>query len=70
MTDHNPETLSGRYHTEATLADKLQLHPSTITRMRRKGLIPYYQIGRQIRFSPEDVEKCLEEMRKVSPTGE
>ena len=41
------------------LADFLQVSPTTIRRKMQRGEIPYFRIGKQIRFLPGEVLQRL-----------
>ena len=49
-----------RFHTVKTLADMLCVKPRIVYRMVKAGQITGHRIGRQWRFSPENVESFLE----------
>ena len=50
--------------TPKQVAKLLSCTPSTIYSWVAGGTIPYYKIGRLIRFKLEDIEGWLEELRK------
>lgn len=41
------------------LADWLSIHPDTVTKFAKEGLIPFIRIGRQLRFDKEAVLEAL-----------
>ena len=45
--------------TPQELADRLRVHPKTLLRLARAGLIPCLRAGRVVRFSAELVEGAL-----------
>lgn len=47
------------------LATRLRVTKATIYRMARRGEIPYYSIGRAMRFRSQDVEDFLRRCRGV-----
>ena len=47
------------------LATRLRVTKATIYRMARRGEIPYYSIGRAMRFRSQDVEEFLRRCRGV-----
>ncbi len=47
------------------LAGRLRVTKATIYRMARRGEIPYYSIGRAMRFRSQDVEEFLKRCRGV-----
>jgi excisionase family DNA binding protein len=42
------------------LAELLQLDPKTVRRHNRRGHIPYFKVGRTIRFDPQQVADWLD----------
>ena len=56
MTDHRKDTT---WLTPQELADRLRVHPKTLLRLARAGLIPCLRAGRVVRFPAELVERAL-----------
>ena len=54
------------FWTAGELAARLRVTPATIYRMARRGELPYYSIGRAMRFRAADVEAFLARCRGVS----
>ncbi len=50
------------------LAARLRVTKATIYRMARRGELPYYAIGRAMRFRLADVEAFLNRCRTTAPT--
>ncbi len=48
------------------LATRLRVTKATIYRMARRGELPYYSIGRAMRFQGQDVDEFLKRCRGVS----
>jgi len=44
---------------EAELAERLSISRVTIWRLRRRGKLPYYRVGRKIRYSEQHVAEFL-----------
>jgi excisionase family DNA binding protein len=44
-------------------AAQLKIGVITLDRLRKAGKIPYIKIGALIRFTPEDIEKCIENLK-------
>jgi excisionase family DNA binding protein len=53
-----PELISRKEAAEA-----LKIGVITLDRLRKAGKIPYVQIGHLIRFTPEDITKCIENLK-------
>jgi putative molybdopterin biosynthesis protein len=53
------------FWTAEELAARLRVTKATIYRMARRGELPYYSIGRAMRFRNVDVEAFLEKCRAV-----
>ena len=47
------------------LATRLRVTKATIYRMARRGELPYYSIGRAMRFRSQDVDEFLKRCRGV-----
>lgn len=54
------------FWTAQELAARLRVNTTTIYRMARRGELPYYSIGRAMRFRAPDVEEFLARCRSVS----
>lgn len=51
--------------TEPEAAAKIGIHPSTLAQLRRKGKVPSWrQIGRKVKYTPEDVERFIASTRR------
>ncbi len=48
-------------HNEA--AKKLQMHPATLHRLRKRGLVPCRKAGRWVRYTEEDLAEYLENVK-------
>lgn len=59
---------SPEFWTAEELATRLRVTKTTIYRMARRGELPYYSIGRAMRFKTEDVEAFLVKCRGVAST--
>ena len=57
------------FSTAKELAARLQLTETTIYRMARRGELPYYTIGRSMRFRQDDVEEFLKRCHSVQSAG-
>ena len=53
------------FTTAKELAELLRVTQTTIYRMARRGELPYYTIGRSMRFRKSDVEEFLKRCRGV-----
>ena len=53
------------FTTAKELAELLRVTQITIYRMARRGELPYYTIGRSMRFRQSDVEEFLKRCRGV-----
>ena len=62
----NPAPVAAEFWTAAELATRLRVNTATIYRMARRGELPYYSIGRAMRFRAPDVEAFLERCRGVA----
>lgn len=46
--------------TESEAAKLIGVHPETLARLRRDGKLPSWrQIGRRVKYTPEDVERAI-----------
>ena len=51
---------STRYLSAQSAAKRLDVHPSTVYKMWRAGVLPSAgRVGRRLRFRVEDVDKCV-----------
>lgn len=48
-------------HNEA--ARKLDMHPATLHRLRKRGLVPCRKAGRWVRYTEEDLAEYLENVK-------
>jgi len=55
---------SKEFYTVIELAKYLNVNPNTIHKMKKRGDLPYYKIGRATRFKIDDAKKYLEKQRK------
>ena len=53
------------FWTASELAERLRVTKATIYRMARRGELPYYSIGRAMRFRHADVEAFLARCRAL-----
>ena len=58
--------IEAEFLTAQELAVRLRVNTATIYRMARRGELPYYSIGRAMRFRAPDVEAFLMRCRGVS----
>jgi excisionase family DNA binding protein len=49
--------------TTTELAEYLQIHPSTLYRMLRKGQIPGFKIGSDYRFNRNEIEQWIADLQ-------
>lgn len=54
------------FWTAPELAARLRVTSATIYRMARRGELPYYSIGRAMRFRTGDVDEFLKRCRGVA----
>ena len=52
---------------EREVAVYLKASPRTIVDWRQRGLIPYFRIGRSIRYSREQIDRALIERHQRNP---
>ncbi len=53
--------------TEAEAADRLRLCTRTLRKERQAGRLRYVLIGRAVRYTVEDLESYVEQLRQVQP---
>lgn len=63
----NPHAKS--YWTKADTAAEFGVTSRTITDWMRKGILPFYRIGRSIRFIPSEVADAVSKLRHVGQTS-
>lgn len=51
--------MNEQYRTEKEIAEFLQISRSTMNRLRMEGGLPYYQVGRSVRFRMDEIEQWL-----------
>lgn len=51
--------------TEAEMCSYLRIRPRQLYTWRKKGLIPYFKIGKALRFRRSDIDAALERMKIV-----
>jgi excisionase family DNA binding protein len=56
-------TQTHEFYTTSELAELLRVTETTIYRMARRGELPYYTIGRSMRFRNGDVDEFLKRCR-------
>jgi excisionase family DNA binding protein len=49
--------------TESDICDYLRIRPRQLYTWRMQGLIPYFKIGKALRFRKVDVDAALEQLR-------
>lgn len=54
-----------KFYTVQQLAELLQVTKMTIYRLIQRGELPYYAIGRLMRFRQSDVEEFLKRQRRA-----
>ena len=52
--------------TESEVCDYLRIRPRQLYTWRMQGLIPYFKIGKAVRFRKSEIDSALEELRFVS----
>ena len=57
-----------KYVTPEKLADTLDLPISSVWRLAREGMVPFYRIGRLIRFDLDEVLESLAVTDKDKPS--
>lgn len=61
---NKPRTAAAaEFYTTQELAELLRVTPTTIYRMAGRGELPFYSIGRSMRFRKADVEEFLQRCR-------
>ena len=50
--------------TKNEVADLLRVSDRTVDRLRKEGFLKCVKLRQCVRFHPDDVQKCLEELRK------
>jgi excisionase family DNA binding protein len=55
----SPSLLLSRPLSKAEAQDILQISESTIGKLLRRGDLPYFRVGRQVRIKPEDLNSYL-----------
>jgi len=55
-------TLADMLTTTATAA-RLNVHPQTVRRLVKSGLLPAFRVGHNLRFDPADISRFLEARR-------
>ena len=64
--DAAPVQVNSPFYTVSDLAKYLQLNPMTIYRLVKAGELPYYAVGRVMRFRRNEIEKFLQGVRVPS----
>jgi excisionase family DNA binding protein len=54
-------------HDEA--AEMLGMHPATLHRLRKRGLVSYRKSGRWVRYTRTDLEEYLESVKQPATKG-
>jgi excisionase family DNA binding protein len=67
LTDGHAVRLDNRLLTAAEVADLFQIPTSTVYELARQGRLPSLRIGRAIRFSQNDLERHLADVREGCP---
>lgn len=57
-----------RLMTERELRERLGVSHTTVYRLKTKGLLPYKQIGRSVRYYLSDVVKAIEGFQELPTT--
>ena len=63
MQQHNKTIL-----TMSELSEKLRLSPTTIWRLRRAGVIPFFKAGKSVYFIHEEVVESLKQSSQIGGT--
>ena len=66
MNQQEPATDQERLLTEPEVCDYLRIRPRQLYTWRMEGLIPYFKIGKALRFRKADIDAALEKLRIVS----
>ena len=66
---HEPAALGSEYLTKPEVAQLLRLTTRAIDTWMARGLLPYYKIGRTVRFRLSDIQDHLNNNCKVAGTG-
>jgi len=53
-----------RIMTTAEVAEYLQVHPTTLYRLVRKGQIPGFKIGSNYRFDRDEIDKWIKKIQR------
>ena len=53
------------YINKRELARRTQMRPRTIDDWMKRGLVPYYKVGRSVRFKWSEIEACLAQTCRV-----
>lgn len=61
--DAAPGQVTSPFYTVSDLAKFLQLNPMTIYRLVKAGELPYYAVGRVMRFRRDEIEQFLQGVR-------
>src|SRR5262245_20906925 len=56
--------------TKAEVAARLKVSPRTVERLRARGDLPAFQLGRRVRFKEEDVETYIDARRLYKPQSD
>jgi excisionase family DNA binding protein len=48
-----------RMFTRESLADYLAVHPATVDRLRKRGMLPFVRLHNAVRFDPRDVDHFI-----------
>ncbi len=57
---HEPAGLGREYLTKIEVAELLRLTPRAIDSWMARGLLPYYKIGKTVRFRLRDIQEHLQ----------
>lgn len=49
--------------TIAEVADRLSMHPVTVYRLAKEGRLPFFRIGRMLRFDADELDQWVREGR-------
>ena len=66
MNQQEPAIDQERLLTEPEVCDYLRIRPRQLYTWRMEGLIPYFKIGKALRFRKADIDAALEKLRIVS----
>ena len=64
-TSSATKTAPPRYLDKTSAADLFGVSPRTLDSWMSRRLVPFYRIGRTVRFDPDDIQKHLQAAHRV-----